>query len=262
MIYLIFIFFTFIVLAIGFYQWQYFMVFSPTYYRGEELDDNFKLLSIVSDDGIELEGIIYEHKDLYRKLPDIDSTLLIFAGRSDDSVGLIQRFSTMFPHSRIITFNYRSYGKSGGVVSEKAILSDGLKIAGLIQKNYGDFYLLGFSLGSIVASYIASKKRVKGLFLIGTFDSIELLAKEKFGICLSWIMRYKLDNIQHVKHIDAQTYVFVSRDDETTYIKNARNLKNHIKNLTHYVELDNLSHKELLWDDEVIDKINRVITGG
>ncbi len=259
MIYIAFLFFTFIILAIVFYQWQYFLIFSPTYYRGEELDDNFKTLSIVTDDGVELEGVIYEHKDLYRKFADIDSTLLLFAGRSHDSVGLIKRFSTMFPHSRIITFNYRSYGRSGGVVSEKNILSDGLKIAQLVQKNYGDFYLLGYSLGSIVSSYIASKEKVKGLFLIGTFDSVKLLAKEKFGVCLSWVLRYKFDNTKLVKHIDAETYVFVSKVDETTYIKNARNLKNHIKNLTHYIEFDHLSHKELLWDDDVIDKINRVI---
>ena len=244
---------------IAFYQWQYFMVFSPTYFRGEELDDNFKILSITTDDGVELEGVVYEHKELYRKLADIDSTILVFAGRSHDSVGLIRRFSTMYPHVRIITFNYRSYGRSAGVVNEKNILSDGLKIAELIQKNYGDFYLLGFSLGSIVSSYIASKRDVKGLFLIGTFDSIKLLAKEKFGVCLSWVLRYKFDNTQFVKHVDADTYVFVSKDDETTYIKNARNLKNHIKNLTHYIEFDNLSHKELLWDAEVIEKINSVV---
>jgi len=261
LIYVIFLFFTAVILAIGFYQWQYFLIFSPTYYRGEELDDNFELLSITTDDGVELEGIVYEHKDLYRKLADIDSTLLIFAGRSHDSVGLIKRFSTMFPHSRIITFNYRSYGKSGGIVNEKNILNDGLKIAKIIQKNYGDFYLLGFSLGSIVSAYIASKQKVSGLFLIGTFDSMKLLAKEKLGLCLSWVLRYKFDNIEHVKHIDANTYVFVSKSDEITYINNARNLKNHIKNLTHYIEFDNLSHKELLWDDKVTSEVNRVILG-
>jgi len=259
MIYLAFTLFTGIVLAIAFYQWQYFMVFSPTYYRGEELDENFELLSITTDDGVELEGVVYEPKDLYRKLPTVESTILFFAGRSHDSVGLIHRLSLMFPHARIITFNYRSYGKSGGVVSEKNILLDGMKIAKLVKKNYGDFYLVGFSIGSVVASYIASKEKVLGLFLIGTFDSVKLIAKERFGAFLSWFVRYKFDNTTLVKDIDAQTYIFVSKADETTFIKNARNLKNHVKNLTHYVELDHLSHKEILWDDEVIDKINNVI---
>ena len=259
MIYLAFLFFTFIVLVIAFYQLQYYMVFKPTYYRDEEIDEEFELLSAISDDGVELEGVVYEPTDLYRKLPTIESTMLFFGGNKHDTVGLIHKLSSAFPHTRIITFNYRSYGKSGGVVSEKNILDDGLKISGLVQKNYGDFYVLGFSLGSIVASYIASKRKVKGLFLVGTFDSAALLAKEKFGVCLSWALRYKLDNINKVKHIDSNTYVFVSKDDERTYIKNARNLKNSVKNLTHYIELEGLTHKELLWDDKVLTKINEVM---
>ena len=99
MIYIIFLFITAIILAIGFYQWQYFLIFSPSMYRDEELDDNFELLSVITDDGIELEGVVYEPTDLYRKLPTINSTLLFFAGRSHDSVGLIKRLSTMFPHA-------------------------------------------------------------------------------------------------------------------------------------------------------------------
>jgi pimeloyl-ACP methyl ester carboxylesterase len=259
MLYLAFLFFTLIVLYIAFYQWQYFMVFSPVYYRGEELEEEFELLSITTQDGVELEGVVYEPKDLYRKLPTVESTLLFFGGRSHDSVGLIKKLADSFPHTRIITFNYRSYGKSGGVVSEKNILSDGLLIAKKVQKKYGDFYLLGFSIGSLVASYIASKQKVKELFLVGSFDSVALLAKERFGVGPAWLFRYELDNTKHVQHIDANTYLFVSKDDETTFIQNARNLKNHVKNLVHYKELENLSHKELLWDEEVVCKINEVM---
>ncbi len=259
MIYITFLFFTSLILAVLFYQWQFFMIFTPTFFRDGELGDDYQILSITTDDGVELEGVVYEPHEMYRKLASVDATLLFFAGRSHDSVGLIQKLSKQFPHTRIITFNYRSYGRSAGVVNEKNILNDGVQIAELVQKNYGDFYLLGFSLGSVVSSYVASKKKVKGLFLIGSFDSVPLLAKEKFGLCLSWIMRYKLDNTTFVKNIDAKTYLFVSVDDETTYIKNARNLKNHVKNLSSYRELSGLSHKDLLWDDEVIDHINGVV---
>ncbi|DAB31068.1 MAG TPA: alpha/beta hydrolase [Sulfurimonas sp. UBA12504] len=259
MIYLTFLFLTLFVLFIAFYQWQYFMFFSPLYYRAQELEDDFEYLSIITDDGVELEGVMYEPQRLYKKLPSLNATLLFFGGRSHDSVGLIKKLSHAYPHTRIITFNYRSYGKSGGIVSEKNILSDGLLIAKKVQENYGDFYLLGFSLGSLVASYIASKQKVQGVFLVGSFDSVALLAKKKYGFGPAWIFRYKLDTTQYVKHIDAQTYLFVSKEDETTFIQNARNLKNHVKNLIHYTELENLSHKELLWDTEVLTKINEVL---
>ena len=260
MIYIAFLFFTFLVLAFAFYQWQHFMVFSPTYHRDEDLCDACEILSITTDDGVELEGVIYEPKNF-------TSTLLYFGGRRQDVVGLIKKLSLAFENTQIISFNYRSYGRSGGVVSEKNILADSLLIADIVQKNYGDFYLLGYSLGSNIASHVASKKSSLGVFLVGSFDSIASLAKEKFVkrgsfpmVNLSSMFRYKFRTREYVEQIDAKTYLFVSKSDETTYIQNARNLKEHVKNLAAYEELDNLSHKEILWDSKVIDTINEVIS--
>jgi len=259
MIYIIFLFFTFFILYIAFYQWQYYMIFSPVYYREKVLDENFEMLSILTEDKVKLEGIVYEPKVT-------DATLLFFGGRSHDTVGLIYKLSQSFPNARIITFNYRSYGKSEGKACEKNIFKDAVQIASLVQKNYEDFYMMGFSLGSSVCAYAASKISCKGVFLIGSFDTIASLAREKFVergmfpmVDLSKFFRYKFDNKKHVQNIDSKTYLFVSKDDETTYIQNARNLKRYIKNLVYYVEYGGLGHTELLWHKDVISKINGVI---
>jgi len=250
MIYLAFLIFTFLILLVVFYQWQYFMIFSPTYYREEGLPEHTHMLSILSEDDKELEGVIYSPQAF-------KNTLLFFAGRSHDSVGLINKLAQTYPKSQIITFNYRSYGKSEGVVNEKRILADGLKIAELVEKNYGEYYLLGFSLGSSVAAYIASKQKVKGLFLVGAFDSIASLAKKKFKF--SMFLRYKFPTEIFVAEVEAPTYLFASENDEVTYLYNARRLKNRVKNLVYYVELGNLNHKEILWDKQVTSKIREVI---
>ncbi|QOP45566.1 alpha/beta hydrolase [Sulfurimonas paralvinellae] len=252
MIYIAFMIFTLLVLIFVFYQWQYFMIFSPLYYREEPLCEFCTPLSIVTDDGIELEGVIYEPTEYKNRL-------LVFVGRSHDAVALINRFAKLYPNTQIITFNYRSYGKSDGVASEKNFLSDGVKIAELVQKNYGDFYLLGFSIGSSVAAYVATKVKVKGLFLIGAFDSIASLTKSKFGINLKPVLRYCFNTKKFIQQVDVPTYLFVSRDDEIIYIENARALKKAVLNLAYYVEFDNLHHKELLWDERVVKKIKEVI---
>ena len=259
MIYIAILLFTFFILIIAFYKWQYMMVFSPIYYRKDELDDCFTMLSIKTDDGVELEGVVYEPEKP-------SSTLLFFAGRSHDSVGLIKKLATTFKNVRIITFNYRSYGKSEGIASEKNILNDGIQIAEFVKRNYGDFYILGFYLGSSVCAFVASKIDVSGVFLVASFDSIASLAKEKFVkrgifpmIDLSEIFRYKFNNILHVQEIESKTYLFVSKHDETTYIENARNLRDNIKELVCYEEFDDRNHKEVLWYPDVVEKINGVI---
>jgi len=255
MIYIAFLIFTFLILIFAFYQWQYFMIFRPTYIKERRLCQNCSILGVKTDDGIDLEGAIYEPENP-------KSTLLMFVGRSQDGVALMNRISQLYPKSRIIIFNYRGYGKSGGVANEKNILQDGLKIAQLVQKNYGDFYLLGYSLGSSVATYVASKHKVKALFLIGAFDSIGQLLRHKYAKIsyMAKLLRYKFKTMHYIENVDADTYLFVSRDDELIPLQNARNLKKHSKNLVHYEEFDGLSHKELFWDPRIINKINEVIT--
>jgi len=256
MIYIAFLFITFALLAFVLYQWQHHMIFTPIYHRTKKgLGSDCTLLSMQSEDGVELEGVIYEPKDA-------ENTLVVFVGRSHDGIALINRLSILYKKSRIITFNYRSYGKSGGVVSEKNVFKDALTLAKLIQKNYGDFYLLGFSIGSSIAAYLASHHKVKALFLVGAFDSIYSLAKSRFYnniFIRPMIIKYKFETIKFVKEVQADTYLFVSIHDELTYIKNARNLKESVKNLQGYMELENLSHKEILWDERVVKKINEVM---
>jgi pimeloyl-ACP methyl ester carboxylesterase len=252
MIYVAFIIFTLAVLLFAFYQWQYFMIFSPLYYREEPLCQKCSLLTMMSNDGVELEGAIYEPLNA-------KETLLVFVGRSHDAVALINRLAECYSKTRIITFNYRSYGKSGGVANEKNLLNDGFKIAQLVEKNYGQFFLLGFSIGSSVAAYVASKTDPKALFLVGAFDSIDALASHKFGINFSKLLRYKFETIRFVQEVKAPTYLFVSRDDTITYIENARNLKKSIANLKKYKEFVGLHHKELLWDKRVINTIKEVL---
>ena len=257
MIYIVFFLFTFLILFVAFYQWQYFMIFSPTYIKERQLCVKCGILSIKTDDDVELEGAVYEPENAV-------TTLLVFVGRSHDAVALMNKLSEVYRDVRVIAFNYRGYGKSGGVANEKNILEDGLKIAQLVQKHYGDFYLLGFSLGSNVATFVAKQHSVKALFLVGAFDSITSLSIAKYPkLCVfKKLLRYKFPTDEYIEDVKVKTYLFVSRDDETIPLKNAQNLKKSVKNLVFYSEFEGLSHKELLWDLKVTNQINRVIKNG
>jgi pimeloyl-ACP methyl ester carboxylesterase len=233
------------------------MIFTPTYIKDRVLCESCELLQIETDDGVKLEGAVYEPLNATK-------TLLVFVGRSHDAVALMHKLAQTYLDCRIVAFNYRGYGRSGGLVNEKNIKKDGLQIAALIQKHYGDFFLLGFSLGSSVAAYIASHHKVKSLFLVGAFDSLNSLVEQKFYRFkfISKSLRYKFQTAKYMKDVDTDTYLFVSRDDEITYIYNARELKKSIKNLVYYDEIEGITHNELLWNKQVTNKINKVIKNG
>ena len=252
-----FIIFTFVSIFIYFLflRWQHSMIFSPVCYRESHLNEMCKLLSLETSDKVELEGVVYEPKV-------VKSTIIYFGGRSQDAVGLIEPLSKNFSDFRIVTFNYRSYGKSEGKVNEKNIFNDALEVTNLVKKEYGDFYLVGFSLGSSVAAFVGSQIKTSSIFLLGAFDSMASLALKKYFFTtlfnethLEVLLKYSFRTKEHVQSIDELIHLFVSKNDQVTYIDNARNLKAHIPNLGLYIEYDDLDHKDILWDFRVIEKM-------
>ncbi len=251
MIYILFLICTLIVLCFALYQVQHFMIFIPKYYREDGICPLCQYLSIVTPENIELEGVVYEPKDP-------KATLLFFGGRSDDSVALINKLSQNYPTYRVVTFNYRSFGKSAGSASEKNILQDGVYIAHIIEKNYGAFHLLGFSLGSSVATYIAAHHKVQNLFLVGAFSSIEDLIKQKYKLPRVCI-RYRFNTKKYIQNVSAPVVFFGSHADTITPVDGLQELYAMSKNPKGYYIFDTPSHKELLCYSKIVTQIHKVI---
>lgn len=250
MIYLTFILITLSVLVLALYQLQFFLVFDPKKHKREHLDASCTVLEIKADDGTSLEGIEYTPKEFKH-------TIFYIGARSQDNIALIHKLSHHFEECRVLTFNYRGYGNSQGMPSEKNLYNDALHVAKKFQEHYGDFSVIGFSLGSSLAAYIASKIKVEKLFLLGGFDSVKnLFIKRGFP---SFLVKYSFDTALHVREVDADTYLVSSIDDDVVPIENAHNLKTNIKNLAEYKELSRYNHDEILFSKEAVNLVKKVL---
>ena len=237
MIYVLYIVIVTALLFFLYFRWQYSMLFHPKLYRDDPFDERFHFLSITTEDNVKLEGCIFEPMEYKR-------TLLYFGGRGQDSVGLLPKLSRCYSDFRIITFNYRGYGKSEGVVNERNMMQDALLVYDKVVKNFGEIDLLGFSLGCAVASYVAANRDAKRVFLIAPFASLESLVRDIYGFSLP-LLRYRFDTCAHIALTNAKITLFVSKDDNVVPVKNARRLKECAK-LYEYKEFCGLSHVEML----------------
>lgn len=253
MIYLIFTIVTLVILLIFLYQLQFFLVFDPKIHRREKLDARYTYLKIKAEDGTLLEGVTYSPQKFKH-------TIFYLGGRSQDCVALIHKLSYNFEDYRILTLNYRGYGNSKGMLDEKNIYADALYVAKKFQENYGEFSIVGFSLGSSVAAYVASKIKAEKLFLFGGFDSVLNIFKSRKSYIPAFMVKYIFDTALHVKNVDADTYLVSSRDDDVVPLKNAHNLKEKIKNLVEYKELSRYNHDEILFCDESVALVKRVLS--
>ncbi|MEA3372259.1 MAG: alpha/beta hydrolase [Campylobacterota bacterium] len=247
----------FAVPGILFYLFQHKLVFSPHYYPERSFfaehshDYQFQHLNVAP--GIELEGMIYSPENPI-------ATVLYFGGKEQDSVALIGRLSQRYPNVRIVTFNYRGYGHSGGVPREAAILSDAVVLYDWAVQRYDYVDLLGYSLGSSVAAYVASKRTTGKVVLVSAFDSAQALIKSKTAIVPKWLIRCRFETVEYVKDISAPVYLFTTLDDEVIPQSHIDNLRGHIRNLAGTKAFSGYNHAQLLFSDELKIELDKVFS--
>lgn len=127
----------------------------------------------------------------------------------------------------VLMIDYRGYGKSNGRITERALLHDALSIYDSLTKTYvqKDIIVYGRSLGTGLASYVASR-RVPGLLILESpYFNIPDAARSYFPWFPSVLIRYKLRNDLYIKKTKCPIYIFHGSRDEVLPIKGSYKLK-------------------------------------
>ncbi len=224
------------------------LLFSPRLH--EERDafhrrpEHFRPFEEIRDRNVVLEGIVYE--------PDeSDCTLLYFGGKEQDSVALVGKLSDLFPSFRIVSFNYRGYGRSGGNPSEKALLEDAVFLTKKTVRRYGRVFVAGYSLGASVAAFAASREEeVGGLILVAPFYSVPALVRARRVPVPDALVRFRFETARYLGGVKAPVWIFASKDDTLVPAEQSRALKERAHTLVDYKEYSGYNHAEILWSPE------------
>jgi len=118
----------------------------------------------------------------------------------------------------LFIFDYRGYGKSNGVPTERGLYQDALGAYDfLIEKGYtgDDIILYGRSLGGAVAIYLATMVEVSGLIIESSFSSIYALSYDVFGFHIPrHLISNKYKSIERIKDIRVPKLIVHSKDDD------------------------------------------------
>jgi len=147
--------------------------------------------------------------------PGKNKALLYFGGNAEAVVHNAIDFLTAFPLHTVYLFNYRGYGGSSGQPTEEGIYSDALSLFDKVQEKQAKISVMGRSLGSGAATYLASKRPVEKMVLVSPYDSIKSVAQNKFPIYpMFLLLKDKYDSIGRVKEIQAKTIILIAENDE------------------------------------------------
>jgi len=140
--------------------------------------------------------------------------LFYFGGNAENVDYSAFDFSTLFPDFTIFLVKYRGYAGSTGKPEEQGIYSDALTIYDKIKSEFTTISIMGRSLGSGVATYLAAKRKIEKLVLITPFDSIQNVAQEKFPIYpMSILLKDKYNSLGRVNLITAKTLIVAAEND-------------------------------------------------
>jgi pimeloyl-ACP methyl ester carboxylesterase len=125
--------------------------------------------------------------------------------------------------------NYRGYGMSEGKPGEEAIFRDALAIYDAFAKrddvDAKRVAVMGVSLGSGVATYLAAHRPVQAVILVTPYDSIARIAGEKFWFApVTLILKHRFDSIALAPKVRQPALFMVAAEDEIISVANSRRL--------------------------------------
>jgi len=154
------------------------------------------------------------------------SALLYFGGNSEAIQNNIAEFEWMFKDHSIYLINYRGYGKSEGKPSEAALFSDALAIYDSIRPDYQSITVMGRSLGSGVAVYLASKRPTEQLILLTPYDSIAEIAQLHYPfVPARLVTRDRFESFSYAPHVSAPVLMVTAEQDLVVPKEQALKLK-------------------------------------
>mgnify|MGYP004596695051 FL=1 len=168
-----------------------------------------------------------------------------------------------FENYNFMIVDYPGYGLSEGKTSEKTMFNTALKAydyaTSLDYVDNNNIVVLGYSIGTGVATYLASERTVNGLILVAPYDRALSLYNSYVNIFygpLKFLARYKLDSISYAKKVNVTPLIITSYDDEVINYKLSLNLSRYFKYGSKILTLDNnVKHNDYFSQDEVLNSI-------
>jgi len=142
------------------------------------------------------------------------NALIYFGGNAEPVVANASAFEQVFSEHTVYLVNYRGYAGSSGSPTEQGLYADASHIYDTIRVRHRNVSVIGRSIGSAVATYLAANRAVKKLVLVTPFDSILNIARDQFPFFpVSLFLKDRYDSYSRVGDVEADTLILVAERD-------------------------------------------------
>ena len=211
---------------------------------------------LTTPDGTRIE-LWRREADALRRRQQPPTVALYFNGNGeivDHSPGVLNWFAANGMNG--YAFGYRGFGHSSGQPTEQGIYEDCDTVLDYIVKREGidarDLLLVGRSLGTGPASYIAAKTRARRLVLVSPYVSIDEVVRDSALLApLVPFLRVHFPTLEYLKKLDDTEIVLLhGAQDATISVEHSRRISETFtgrKNL-HFIEIPGAGHNDIFFE--------------
>lgn len=174
-----------------------------------------KIVTVPTDDGEKLVAWYADPKEPQRPI------ILYFHGQSGALAHRNEQFNRLIEHGYgLLAIAYRGFNDSTGSPSEEGLKHDGDgAYAEALRRGFAPsrIVLMGESLGTGVATYLASRKQVAAMVLDSPYDNIPAVIDTNFHVPKSvseFVLRDKFHSDDLIDNVNAPVFMSVGKRDD------------------------------------------------
>ena len=204
-----------------------------SYGAGTEVD-------LTAEDGTVLNAVFVD------QVNEPGAVLFLHGNVGDNGRALYQARDARAAGYDLLVLDYRGFGKSGGeIVSEEQMQSDAQLAYDYLAERYPEdrISVVGYSLGTGMASHLAANNDPGQLVLIAPYLSITAMKNLWFWLVPDFILKYDLDNAEHLAEVRCPTTIVHGTADRLIPFNMAERLRDVAPERIELVELPGVGHR-------------------
>ena len=241
------------------YFFQETIIFFPEKLKKDyqfQFDQSFKEKNIKTADGTILNGLLFK--------ADSSRGLIFYLHGNAGSLsswGDVAKTYTDLNYD-VFLLDYRGYGKSEGKINGQSQLYEDVQTAyDELKKEYSEnkIIVLGYSIGTGLASKVASTNNPRLLILQAPYYSLTDMMRHSYSIIPTFILKYKFETSEHLKSCKMPVVIFHGDRDETIYYGSSLKLKDEFKSNDMLITLHGQAHNGITYNEDYRRELERLL---